>query len=399
VLRRNVVRNMVGAACILCFIVACSSSSSSSTSTTTSAAASGKTLTVEVPCQITGPEVEPECATSVEAYFDMINAAGGVNGYMLKVVTCDTQTNPVLDANCTKSAVANPAVVALVGRGGGIAPIPQYSIADIAPIVDNPAMATATNSFILTPYSASPSGDPGSNVTQQKLLAEGVNKPGIVACSLSGCITHVAGTKAWYAARGISVKVVTAALTAVDLTPQIVALQHADVNGIIVVEGAAGIDGAIKAAQTQGYTPHFLLSTACDDARALQAVPDVPNVYCSIPFNPSPAARSPYTQLMNKYIGAGKWAMSGWGLNSYLGAQLFVQDVRSISGPVTRAAILAGMRKITDFSSPLLGTTINFSKPGPIAKYPAFVNWYYYFSAIKNHSVVPVDPTAINAAP
>lgn len=397
--RLSVVINVVAASCIVCLMTACSSSSSSSTSTTASASASGKTLTVEVACQISGPEVEPECATAVEAYFDMINAAGGVNGYKLKVVTCDTQTNPVLDADCTKSAVANPAVVALVGRGGGIAPIPQYNIADIAPIVDNPAMATATNSFILTPYSAAPTGDPGSDVTQEKLLAQGVNKPGIVACSLAGCISHVDGTKAWYAARGISAKVVTAPLTAVDLTPQMIALQHAGVNGIIVVEGAAGIDGAIKAAQTLGYHPYFILSTAADDARALASVPNVPNLYCSIPFNPSPAARAPYTQLMNKYIGVGKWAMSGWGLNSYIGAQLFVQDVRSISGPVTRAAILAGMRKITDFSSPLLGTTINFSKPGPIAKYPAFVNWYYYFSTIKNHAVVPVDTTPINAAP
>ena len=110
----------LAAAAIVVSAAACSSTSSSgsaSAGTTGGSAASGSTVLVSVPCQISGPVPTPECATSVQAYFDQVNAAGGVNGHKLKAVTCDTQDSPVTEANCLKSATANPAIVAFVGHG------------------------------------------------------------------------------------------------------------------------------------------------------------------------------------------------------------------------------------------------------------------------------------------
>src|ERR1700727_778992 len=100
----------IAAAAVIAAAAACSSTSSSGSASagTTSSAASGSTISVSVPCQISGAVPTPECATSVQAYFDQVNAAGGVNGHKLQAVTCDTQDNPVTEANCIKGATANP---------------------------------------------------------------------------------------------------------------------------------------------------------------------------------------------------------------------------------------------------------------------------------------------------
>jgi hypothetical protein len=164
---------------------------------------------------------------------------------------------------------------------------------------------------------------------------------------------------------------------------------------VAVAEGTGGISGAMKAASSLDYTPAFNLSYAADDAQVLTQLPDVPNVYVPTPFNPAPSARAPYTQMMNTYIGTGKWTMSYYGLNGYLAAQVFVDDLKGISGPVTRASVLAGMKKITDFSSPLLGAPIDFAQPAPVAAYPGIYNWYWYPALVQNHVLV-VTGAAVN---
>ena len=342
---------------------------------------------MSVPCQISGAVPTPECATSVQAYFNQVNAAGGVNGHKLKAITCDTQDNPVTEANCLKSAIANPAIVAFVGHGNSTTT--PASIADIGTLALTPAMSAAPNDFALSSFSGPSNGDTGSILLYRFLLGKGFSKPGVLACTgFTGCTTDIKGAQAFYAPKGIAVKVVTAPVTAVDLTPQVTSLQHAGVNMVAVAEGTGGIAGAMKAASSLNYTPAFNLSYAADDAQVLTQLPDVPNVYVPTPFNPAASARAAYTQMMNTYIGTGKWTMSYYGLNGYLGAQVFVDDLKGISGPVTRASVLAGMKKITDFSSPLLGAPIDFANPAPVAEYPGIYNWYWYPALVQNHALV-----------
>jgi branched-chain amino acid transport system substrate-binding protein len=395
-MRQRTVSIFIAAAVVVLSAAACSSSgSSSAASGGSSAAATGSTISVVVPCQVTGPVPYPECASSVQAYFDQVNAAGGVNGHKLNAVICDTQDSAVTEVDCLKSGVANPSVVAFVGHTG-FTPSTDTGIADIAILANTPALTTAPNDFTLGSFSGTTGGDSGAKLIQQLLLAKGISKPGIIACTLEGCIADVKGTQAFYAPHGISVKVVTASLTAVDLTPQMTALQHAGVNLVNVAEGTGGVVGAIKAAGGLGYTPSFNLSYSADSAEVLTQLPAAPNIYVPTMFNPMSSARAAYSQMMNTYIGTGKWSLSYAGLNAYLGAQAFVDDLKGISGPITRASVLAGMKKITDFSSPLLGAPIDFAK-APVAAYPAIYNWYWYAAQVKNQALVPMGG-AVNMA-
>jgi branched-chain amino acid transport system substrate-binding protein len=392
-MHKRTVSVFIAAAVVVLSAAACSSSgnsnsSSSGGSSSASAAATGSTVSVVVPCQVTGPVPYPECASSVQAYFDQVNASGGVDGHKLTAIICDTQDSAVTEVDCLKSGVANPSVVAFVGHTG-FSPSTDKGMADIGILANTPALTTAPMDFTVGSFSGTTGGDSGAKLIQQLLLAKGIDKPGMIACTLEGCIDDEKGAQAFYAPHGISVKIVTASLTAVDLTPQMTALQHAGVNLVDIAEGTGGVVGAIKAAVGLSYTPSFNLSYSADSAEVLTQLPDAPNVWVPTMFNPAASARAPYTQLMNTYIGTGKWSLSYAGLNAYLGAQAFVDDLKGISGPITRASVLAGMKKITNFSSPLLGAPIDFAT-APVAAYPAIYNWYWFAAQVKNKALVPV---------
>jgi len=391
-MRKRTVSIFIAAAVVVLSAAACSSSGSSSSSSTasggSSAAATGSTISVVVPCQVTGPVPYPECASSVQAYFDQVNATGGVNGHKLNAIICDTQDSAVTEVDCLKSGVGNSSVVAFVGHTG-FTPSTDKGMADIGILANTPALTTAPQDFTLGSFSGTTGGDSGAKLIQQLLLAKGISKPGMIACTLEGCIADEKGAQAFYAPHNISVKIVTASLTAVDLTPQMTALQHAGVNLVDIAEGTGGVVGAIKAAGGLGYTPSFNLSYSADSAEVLTQLPAAQNVYVPTMFNPAASARATYSQLMNTYIGTGKWSLSYAGLNAYLGAQAFVEDLKGISGPITRASVLAGMKKITNFSSPLLGAPIDFAQ-APVAAYPAIYNWYWYAAQVKSQALVPM---------
>src|ERR1700735_3671811 len=108
-MRKRTVSIFIAAAAVVLSAAACSSSGSSSSTASggSSAAATGRTLSVVVPCQVTGPVPYPECASSVQAYFDQVNATGGVNGHKLNAIICDTQDSAVTEVDCLKSGVGN----------------------------------------------------------------------------------------------------------------------------------------------------------------------------------------------------------------------------------------------------------------------------------------------------
>jgi branched-chain amino acid transport system substrate-binding protein len=380
-----VVRKCAALVVIALMATACSSASTNSSSNGSTAAANEATLTVSVPCQISGPQPAPECLQSVQAYFDQLNASGGVAGHHLRAIGCDAQTDPVLAADCVKSALSNSSVLALLGRGGAIAPITGASIADIGPQSNTPQLGQEENSFPFDDAAATP----GVSVVAKYLLGKGDNRPGILACTLAACTSDIKDISSFYAAQGVQAKGVTVPLAAVDYQPQVTELDHDKIDVVVILEGIAGIVGTLNAAAAQGgYAPSWITPFSCDDGATLAQIPGgTQNFYCATLFNPSASARAPYVTMMNKYIGVGKWKMSSQGLNAWLAAQVFVDDVKTISGPITRQSVLDGMAHLTNFTSPLLGNAIDFSKPGP-ADAPAYRRSAYFIAKVINHQLV-----------
>jgi branched-chain amino acid transport system substrate-binding protein len=375
---------------------ACSSSASSSSSGGSTAGASGTasataaafkgTVQVATPCQISGPTADPECYQAVQAYFDIVNAQGGVNGYKLEDTWCDTQTDPVKGANCIKQEEADKSIVALVNEGGSQAAIPS-DLASVGTMTETPSDATLPNSFPISGYGTGGIGDIKTVVGYAD--SQHAGKPGVLTCEYSGCAAYTTEIKSFYQARNTPVYVITGLLAAVNLQPQAVALQNQKANPVFVVEATNGDVGFIKAASAINYSPIVGFAWSCQDDKVLSQVPpSAKNLICPSPFNSTTANLQPMVNAMNEYIGQGKWSQSVYGINGWLSAQLFVDDLKQISGTPTRANVLAGMSKVTDFTSPLLAAPISFSKPGPDSAFPSVRYYDWYPDTIVNGKLV-----------
>jgi branched-chain amino acid transport system substrate-binding protein len=329
---------------------------------------------------------------ATQAYFDEINAKGGVDGYKFKELTCDNQSSPTLASNCLKSLTDNSSVVALVGLTG-IDQNPPTGIAVIGETLDSPGEPTQSNSFPLAGFQTA--GSPDYAVEGAYAKSKGYNSPGVVTCEVQGCISGAAQVQEIFAPK--KVPVVTSDLANVDLTPQVTTLQHDGVNFVISIEATAGTIGSINAAKQIGYNPLHGLGFNCYDPHILAQVATSAAAICPQPFKITSSTLSPMTEAMNKYIGTGKWESNVYAVNSWLAGELFVKDISGIKGAITRSSVLAGMDKVTSFSSPLLPYPIDYAKPGPVKAYPAVKNWWWYVYSVKNHQLsAPGAP--INAA-
>ena len=76
-----------------------------------------------------GPEVFSPSLYGATAYFDALNASGGVNGRKINFITCDDQENPNQDVACAQKLIQQDKVFAFVGNDS-----------------DNETSATYTNS-------------------------------------------------------------------------------------------------------------------------------------------------------------------------------------------------------------------------------------------------------------
>jgi len=375
-------------------LAACGSSSSSGGSGSSasgngsSSNASGSPLLFGNVSEISGAAGTPEERNSVQAYFDQINASGGVDGHKLELTSCDDQSSPSVAANCLKSLSSNSKVLAIVGNSDETTES-QYDMADIGTAMTTAENLTATNVFALAGDSES-----GSDAAADIKYAEqkGLKKPGIIDCPTpSGCVSTFQNIQKLVESQGMKLASASAPLTAVDMTPQVLALKNAGVNFIFMDEAPSGVIDAMKAAQAIGYHPYWtLLWSSFSSNVATQLPAGTANVLVPSAYNISSPAFSQYEATMNKYIGQGKWVLSALGLTGWTGAQMLVETLKAIHGPITRASILAAAHNLT-FTSPLLPGPVDLSQPGAVKGMPSVRNWMWYLNTIQNGKFVQIN--------
>jgi ABC-type branched-subunit amino acid transport system substrate-binding protein len=133
-----------GAACLFLGVVAVSPSSSGAS--TTSAKTPIKVLTFG---DITGlfPTPQNDLVDAVRAAVDAFNAAGGVQGRKVDLITCNTEFNPATAASCVENAKADGVVLA----------IPSFEIFDS---VTTPILETQKIPVFGAPSTAAAAFDP-----------------------------------------------------------------------------------------------------------------------------------------------------------------------------------------------------------------------------------------------
>jgi ABC-type branched-subunit amino acid transport system substrate-binding protein len=400
---------LVGAA-----LTACSTNTSTTAGSTTSTAvgagrsssAPGVTSTainVGAISTLTGPIASnfESLVPGVKAYFDYVNAHGGVHGRKLVLArSLDDGGNPSQFNQLANTLINEDHVFAVVGVATAFfspnpfletgTPVYGYNVTGNW----SPGQSLFAAGGSVQVY---PNGEPAINWWAQQVHATNVGLVALgVSSSNSSCKAFgrglaQAGIKVGYADYNVAY--------GGNLVPDVQRMQRAGVNAIITCMDVTDNISMARAVQQYGYTGVKQLWLNGDDQPTLNQYQSLmQNVWFSIdhvPFSYAKTAPSKYPGV-TAYVGAMKkyepqWVYDEVAIQGWESAALFAQGVKLAGNNLTQANVVAMTNKITNFTAGGLTAPVNWTQTHSDADItPPYCN---AFIAVKGDSFVPAfDP-------
>ncbi len=312
--------------------------------------------------------------TGIQTYFNRVNAAGGIAGNKLKLVTLDDGLQAPKMLELTQQLMADKSVLGLLGflNTAGLAEIAkqnlpaQNGIALIAPLQGDKHVVGADNVFPLRS---------GYTDEVHALLKEASvwGKDTLAIVNMNTAFGPKLAEVAQELSPGHAVKVVGQQV--IDAAPDklahsvkeaVSAVSALKPKGILVLAAGKPAYEFIKAmrnapgGQVQIYGVSVLLHDSLVEAVGIQKARGiVVSQAVPYPFVPHKPVITEFQADMKKY--APNEPVSFSSLEGYLGAKIAAEAVRKVGGNPTRASILAALNNLGDHD--LGGVHIRYS-PG-----------------------------------
>jgi branched-chain amino acid transport system substrate-binding protein len=378
------------------------SSTSSSASTTSS-----PPLVVGLVTSLTGPagSTFTDVPTGAASRIDQQNAAGGVFGRKITLVTVDDASSTSQDPTAVADLVSKGALVVL-GQSpfffGGYRYLQQHGVPVVGGGFDGPEWGEQpnTNMFEFTPAAADP------DYPQYTTFADFMKARGVTTVAAVGYgdtpSSKNTTTGFAFAAKsdGLKVGFVGTSLPngSVDVGPTVLAMKQAGVNGLYMSVGANTAFALVSAAQQAGLNLKVaLLPTGYGSSLLSQptALAAAQGDYFELSWAP--------TQLNTPAVIAQRAAMKQFGgytdipsfgySEGWYAADLAIRGLMAAGPNPTRASFIQGLQGVTNYNAGgLLANTMNFSL-GQFGKAPA--TSCDYFVQLKGNQFVPVDTTPV----
>lgn len=382
----------------------CSSSSSQGASASTHGTATGTPIYVEhedgYPAG--GQPAQPEIEASIQAEFDAVNAAGGIDGHPVKLITCLDHADPNQARTCANQAVGNAKIVATLDDNSN-----EYQIV-------NPIMEAAHLAQI-GPYVH------GTEVLQCSVCFP-ISGGGVVDTAAMGLMLHTI-----YHANSLDLAIPSVPdaqvalnqnkqlflslvpkgkvgeqvfpLTVADYSPYVAAAKGYD--GTELLAGGPVVISWLNTAKSEGVTSHYSMLAVATTPQVLSQGGSLLNgvlvpTDTRLPTSNVPGAKL-YRSEVQKYAPGtliDQGALYGW-----MAAKMFTDVAKTIKGPITRASVLNAMRHITNYTGlggliPPYSTTTKFTGFGGQAPY--LFDPYAFPVKIENGKLVEIGNTFIN---
>jgi ABC-type branched-subunit amino acid transport system substrate-binding protein len=305
---------------------------------------------------------KPEAGGGAMAAAMAINAAGGVDGRPIQIVTCNDQYDPSIASACARQAVSEH-VLAVVGSvtdwGSVVDPILQQGgVPMIGNLPDEAADYSTPVSFPFTSGAAfGYQGDPFL------LKTTGATKIGIAAFNDSNSIS-VASTveKAIVASGAQYAGQVELSHTATDYTPFVATLQAKGATGIVCITSGQAAAGLVLAASQLGYKATF----ASVGAYVASVLPTLgsngDNMYLTEVLPPPNAASASMFPAIRTFeanmAAANKAGVAATSpslydtnsLNAWLAVKVTAELMAKVQGTLSATSLLQEVRSATDVS-------------------------------------------------
>jgi branched-chain amino acid transport system substrate-binding protein len=335
-----------------------------------SAQAAGHRLQAAPPIKVgavsalSGPAAFPEAAQAARAYFDAVNAAGGVRGRRIEFISLDEGAQPDTAARAAERLLADPEVVALVGSSAGMLDCPvnrdRYASAGIVALHGASAAVECFTSSHIVPMNNGPYTGLASAVLFARTQLHSA-RPCVAAFGPPSMMAGYRQSLDRLTARtGRPSPMLREVAEEVDPSPVLRDLAaHACDTIIFTGYGPAVLQwmSAAKSVGVAGVNWVFLTPAYTSAlARALSDVSDP--VYVMAEFEPWSSSSLPLTDWKRVMLRA-RLPVSSLSQGGYLAAQHFVKVLRTLNGPITRDAVTRALRAMPPVDHPMIGMPLS----------------------------------------
>lgn len=304
-----------------------------------------------------------ESENGVLAYFDYVNAHGGVLGRKLKLISLDDQYSPAVSVQATRKLINNDHVFAEAAVNGSATNKANLTVQtpQNVPVIGPQTGATfLVSTFRKNLYNVWP-----SYLTEGKLLGTfavknlHLTKPCVIyqnddfGQSLYQGVQN-SGMKA--------TKAIPYDPTQTDFSPQAQQFKAAGCDGIIILAIPGSTIKFLNALSAISYTPARIMSQVSAIPQSFSAAAtEFPGSYVGAFVPPLQDKSNPdvsqFTSAMAKYQpGKPASVFAAWG---WMEAQVAVAGLKNVKGAVSRDNYEKGLNSLTNFHT--LGGTISYT--------------------------------------
>ena len=323
------------------------------------------TILIGQSAALSGPaeQLGKEMKSGAEAYFDVVNKSGGINGRKIKLVSVDDGYEPDRAAANTKKLIDDNEVLALFGYVGtptSNAALPIFSQAKVPFIGAFTGAQSLREPFNRYIFNVRASYYDETEAIIQHLVLSGAKRIAVFYQNDAYGKAGLAGVELAMKKRNLAISsTATVERNTVDVAKAVETISKDNPTAVVMISAYKSCAAFIKAMQRAGAFPQFwnvsfvgskALATELGDAgRGVQISQVVP-----FPFSDSTPIVREYQKLVG---GAAKASFTS--LEGYLAAKVLVAGLKRAGKNPTRESLVDGLASMgkVDFG----GFTVNFS--------------------------------------
>lgn len=340
-----------------------SAGGSSTTSTAQGAqpgVSDGGVITVGGIYDETGPVDATVERDTVRSYFNLVNAQGGVNGHKLQLIDCDSKYDPSSAHQCAQKLISEGAL-AIVGwlSLSGEQNETKFLTDQGVPIIGGlgvPAEYQSPLSYPTTPSLVTAGTALGTHAGQI-----GLKKPGVIFLNANFIQPVKDSLLAAMQKQGISpVDVEQVDATKADYTDIVLKFQAAGAQSVAAFVDPFSYARLFQAMERQNWHPPVLgggldkasanaqYDSGCGSSCAVFGADSATPVLEYLDHQSTPAIAQ-YLNTVHTYFPNQFGALDAYTTYQWLAAEVFVQAVKSINGPVNRQSLVSALNGLKNF--------------------------------------------------
>ena len=315
----------------------------------------------------TGPaeELGKRMQRGMLAHFNAVNAAGGVHGRSIKLISRDDGYEPEKAAAAVKALIEADKVFALVGSVGTpttLAAVPAINAAGIPLIGPFTGAQALREPFNRNLFHVRASYFDETERIVQHLSTLGIKKIAVFYQNDSYGKAGLEGVMRALTKRNLQpVAMVTVERNSVDVAAALAEILKTAPGAVVQISAYKSCAALIKQARAKGYggqffNVSFVGSKALSDELGDTSVGVTISQVVPFPYTPSSAIVREYQQRMTE---AGHKDFDFSSMEGFLAAKVFVEGVRRAGKNLTRESLRAGLESMREVD--LGGFIVNYS--------------------------------------